>query len=72
MSHVRNCSPRRNPAPIQEGFQQEMTRTERDIFFLPIEPPLEEEHEDRMKTKLTVKQINSVRYHMWCSVRETV
>ena len=26
-------------------FRREMTRTERDIFFLPLEPPLEQEDE---------------------------
>ena len=28
---------------FKKVFGREMTRTERDIFFLPIEPPLEQE-----------------------------
>jgi len=26
-------------------FGRDMTRTERDVFFLPVEPPLEQEDE---------------------------
>jgi len=55
-----------HPEEIQQRFKKvfgrDMNRTERDIFFLPLEPPLEQEEEGRMKTKeLTLKQINSVR-----------
>jgi hypothetical protein len=28
------------------SLNREMPRTERDIFFLPVEPPLEQEEED--------------------------
>ena len=39
-----------HPEEIQRRFKKvfsrEMTRTERDIFFLPVEPPLEQEDED--------------------------
>ena len=39
-----------------------MNRTEREVFFLPVEPSPEQEDEGLMKTKeLSVKQINSVR-----------
>jgi hypothetical protein len=36
-----------HPEEIQRRFKKvfsrEMTRTERDVFFLPVEPPLEQE-----------------------------
>jgi hypothetical protein len=39
-----------HPEEIQRRFKKvfsrEMTRTERDVFFLPVEPPLEQEDED--------------------------
>jgi hypothetical protein len=39
-----------HPEEIQQRFKKvfgrDMNRTERDIFFLPLEPPLEQEDED--------------------------
>jgi len=39
-----------HPEEIQRRFKKvfgrDMNRTERDIFFLPVEPPLEQEDED--------------------------
>jgi hypothetical protein len=38
-----------HPEEIQQRFKKvfgrDMTRTERDVFFLPAEPPLEQEDE---------------------------
>jgi hypothetical protein len=45
-----SCEEPLHPEEIQRRFKkvfsQEMPRTERDIFFLPVEPPLEQEDED--------------------------